>query len=179
MLSEKSKLCVGCPAHEWGIGFVPFIGPPGSKIAFVGQGPGESEAYSNVPFHPNAPSGSRLTRWLHLSHFQRCDVVIGNIVQCWLPKSKVKGSGRGNRDPTFKEAQWCWNAHVGPYLHGLVDNFIPSPEISGTIPTERFWVIPVGIPAAKFLLGIPFNKGGEKYAGTVQLCELPIIGVNK
>ena len=173
MLSEKSKLCVGCPAYDWGIGFVPFTGPPTSKIAFVGQGPGESEAYSGVPFHPNAPSGSRLTRWIHLSHFQRCDVVIGNIVQCWLPKVKVKGSGRGNRDPAFKEAQWCWNAHVGPYLYDLNERFVP------TLAQPYFWNIPVGIPAAKFLLGIPWGKGGEKYVGTVQLCELPEIGVNK
>jgi uracil-DNA glycosylase family 4 len=164
MLSEKPDSCEGCPAFEWGIGFVPPIGPSNCRIAFVGQGPGESEAYSNVPFHPNAPSGSRLTSWLHLSHFQRCDVGIGNIVQCWLPKTKVKGSGRGNRDPLFSEIQWCWNVHVGEWLKSL-------PELE--------WVIPVGVPAAKFLLGIPWKKGGERYAGTVTLCELPPIGRNK
>ena len=164
MLATKPDTCLGCSAHSWGVGFIPPVGPHFSRIAFVGQGPGESEAYSNVPFHPKAPSGSRLTRWMHLAHFQRCDVVIGNVVQCWLPKFKVTGSGRGNRDPVLKEIQYCWNAHVGAWL-----NDMPNLE----------WVIPVGIPAAKFLLGIPWSKGGEKYAGTVQLCELPIIGVNK
>lgn len=154
------------------MGFVPPVGPKDSVVAFVGQGPGESEAYSNQPFHPNAPSGSRLTSWLYAAHFQRCDVAIGNVIQCWLPKTKVKGSGRGNRDPVFKEIQWCWNAHVGPWLHDLNGRFVPKFD------EDLFWTVPVGTPAAKFLLGIPWGKGGERYAGTVTRCELPEIGVN-
>jgi len=164
MLSPKPEECRGCPAFEWGVGFVEPTGPVDSVIAFIGQGPGESEAYSNRPFHPNAPSGSRLTSWCYASHFQRCDVMFGNCVQCWLPKTKVKGSGRGNRDPILSEIQWCWNAYVGGWLESL-----------GNLE----WVIPVGVPAAKFLLGIPWSKGGERYAGTVTRCYLPEIGVNR
>jgi hypothetical protein len=179
MLSNKPNSCVGCPAFEWGIGFIEPIGPTKPKIAFISQWPDESDIYANRPFHPNATFGGTVTSWLHAAHFQRCDVALGNIVQCWLPKMKVRGSGRGNRDPLLSEIQWCWNVHVGPWLHGLVDNFIPDPEISGTIETERFWVIPIGISVAKFLLSIPWSKGGERYAGTVTRCELPPILENK
>jgi uracil-DNA glycosylase family 4 len=163
-LTPKPESCARCPAYSWGIGFVGFEGPSDARLAFVGQGPGESEAYSSRPFHPNAPSGSRLTNWMHRSHFQRCDVVVGNIVQCYLPKTKSKsGSGIGSRDPSFAECQWCWNAHVGPRLSEF-----PNLE----------WVIPVGGPATKFLLGIPWGKSFERYAGTVTLKELPPVGTN-
>jgi hypothetical protein len=59
--------------------------------------------------------------------------------------------------------QWCWNAHVGPWLHSLGKDVV---------------IVPVGIPAAKFILGIPEDKGAEKFLGTLNQCDLPPIGEN-
>ena len=36
--------CKGCPAHTYGVGFVPPLGKPTAKYAFLGQRPGETEA---------------------------------------------------------------------------------------------------------------------------------------
>lgn len=165
--SPRPDGCRGCPANTWGLGWVEPEGPPNAKLAFVGQGSGETEGFSGTPFHPKAPAGRMLTRWIYRSYLQRSEVLVGNLIQCWLPKVKTKAGAFGNRDPTLAEIKWCWNAHVGPWLHKLVRG-------------EWLWgVVPVGVPAAKFLLGLAWDKGGERYAGTIQLVELPKIGTNE
>jgi uracil-DNA glycosylase family 4 len=154
----KPPACSGCPAAEWSVGFVPPTGPHAAAVAFVGQGPGEAEAEFSVPFHPDAASGSRLSKWMHRSGWQRNDVLIGNVVQCWLPESKPGGRPRGNREPTRAEIASCWHRYVGPWLNSL-------PNLTN--------VVAVGVPAAKWLLQLPWDRGGERYAGTSTLVELP------
>lgn len=147
---QRPPSCHGCPAHTSGaVGFVPGVGPQEAVVALVGQGPGEAEAEFSTPFYPEAPSGARLTKWLHRSGFQRTEVAIGNVVQCQLP---------GNREPTRAEAAYCWQRHVGPWLASF-------PNLTH--------VVPVGVPATKWLLGLDWDRAAERFAGTTQLVELP------
>ena len=161
--APKPPACSGCPAEKWSVGFCPPTIPKNPRMVLVGQGPGQQEAWNSKPFFHLAPIGERLNKWLYRSGWSRSWLSIGNLVQCWLPKTKRQGSPDGNREPTKAEMEWCWNAHVGPWLK------------SG----ENLIVVPVGIPAAKFLLGIPEGKGAEKFLGTMNDVELPPIGRNE
>jgi uracil-DNA glycosylase len=116
-----------------------------------------------VPFHPTAPVGQRFEKWLSTSGIPRRLVLVGNVVQCWLPKFYKGSAPDGNRDPTRAEMKWCWNAHVGPWLTDLPDDLV---------------IVPVGIPSTKFLMGIPEDEGAEKYLGTLNDVELPMVGEN-
>ena len=51
---------------------------------FVGEGPGQVESQTGIPFHPKAPAGAELTRYLN-GHLlpQRDDVYITNLVKEW------------------------------------------------------------------------------------------------
>lgn len=165
--SPKPLACQLCPASSIGIGFVPPSGPSDAKLVLVGQGPGQQEAWNSEPFFRLAPIGERLTKWLYRSGISRTEVLLGNLVQCWLPKFFRKGVPDGNREPTQAEIKFCWNAHVGPWL--------TLGEVAAG-PTRV--VVPVGVPAAKWIMGIPKDKGAEKFLGTMNQIELPPIGEN-
>ena len=137
-------------------------------MVLVGQGPGQQEAWNSEPFYRLAPIGERLTKWLYRSGISRTEIQLGNLVQCWLPKFYRKGIPDGNREPTRAEIKFCWNAHVGPWL-------VSGEELAN----PRRIVVPVGVPAAKFLLGVPEGKGAEKFLGTMNEVPLPEIGKNK
>lgn len=160
--ADQPSGCLGCPASGYSLGFVEPRGSGGTRWLFLGQGPGETEANTGRAFHENAPAGHRLAKWRRRAGMQDSDCTIGNLVQCWLPKTKSP-SPRGNRDPTQAEIQWCWNAHVGPVVHRMV--------AGGGV-----HVVPVGAPAASWLLGV--EKVG-KYMGTTSMVELPPVGSNK
>jgi uracil-DNA glycosylase family 4 len=169
--APKPEGCLGCPTKGWGCGFVPPEGPSDATFLFLGQGPGEDEAHHSRPFFPDAQAGWRLTQWIYQAQLQRTDVLIGNTVQCWLPEGRKNGQPWGNRDPVRAEIQWCWNAHVGPWAHGWhTRKCIP--------PGSPHHILPVGVPAAKWILALPWSRGGERYAGTSQRISLPPIGVN-
>ncbi len=133
----------------------------------MGQGPGQQEAWNGTPFYPQAPIGERLTKWLYRSGISRTQISLGNLVQCWMPKTKRNGVGDGNREPTQAEIQWCWNAHVGPWLKSGEKEANPKRV-----------VVPVGVPSTKWLLGIPKDKGAEKFIGTMNEVDLPEIKEN-
>ena len=127
-----------------------------THIVFVGQGPGETEARTSQPFHPNAPSGDLLTRWMYQAGLQRTEVLITNVVQCWLPKAKPNGTPVGNRDPKENEIKHCYAAHLRPLLEQygfLNDN-----------PDDRKVIVTVGAPASRTLLGDPKV---ERHLGTM------------
>lgn len=124
---EKPPTCAGCPAAAVGVGYVPGLGPTTASIALVGQGPGRIEALTGRPFA--GPSGQVLDRWLAAAGIRRKDCWITNVVQCQLP---------GDRTPTKRERDYCTARHTYPELAAL--------------PNLRV-VVPIGIPAAKALLG--------------------------
>jgi len=152
---EKPPECQGCPLETKGLGFVSGLGPPDSQSAWLGQGPGEQEYETGVPFHPGAPSGSILTRWINESGLMRSGLWVGNTVQCWLPQGRRAGRPYGSLDPPRRAQQHCWDHHVGPQLAEL---------------TELWLVVPIGKPAREFLMGPTF---GERYCGAPTRGQLP------
>lgn len=156
---RKAPTCDGCPAREWGQGWVPPEVPrQPPRWALVGQGPGPSEAHSGHPFNPEAPAGATLTHWLHRARLLRSEALVTNVVWCWLPESITRGIPEGNREPTAAEAKYCYGQHLGPLLaaHGF-----DQPEKL---------IVAVGAPAARLLLGI---SKVDKYMGTFNQKGLP------
>ena len=129
--ATKPNECKGCPAYTWGVGFVPPTGSMDSPLALVGQGPGEQEATFSRPFYPMAPSGSTLDRWLNKAGKSRTQMIVSNVVQCWLPKTKSKaGVPAGNRAPTTEETAYCWNAHSSRITRVAASDLAP-PSVAG------------------------------------------------
>lgn len=168
-MRPKPDACRDCPAYQHGKGFVTHTGSLDTGLVFVGQGPGEQEADHSVPFYHEAPSGWRLASWLAEEGVSRHSVTMTNIVWCWLPQGYAGQGPRrhawGNREPTKAEVQYCWDHHVGPFLHSIKDRITT--------------LIPVGIPAAKWLLGLPWDKGAERYVGTPNWINLKPYGTRQ
>lgn len=156
--ATKPPACAGCPAAEWGVGFVPPTGPEGATVLLLGQGAGEQEALHSKPFVSVAPSGARLDSRIHKAGGQRTDLLVANVVYCWLPERYTNGTPFGNRLPTEAEKDACWQRHLGPWLTGL--------------PNVR-WIVPIGDPAAKAMLGLPWDESAQRWMGAVVERELP------
>ncbi len=141
--ADKPLSCLGCPAYEWGVGFVPPEGPLDAKLCIVGQGPGEMEARFSRPFFPQAPSGIEIDNWIHRAKALRSRYLITNLVWCWLPKTKANGVSQGNRDPKPDEIAFCTARHLWPLLQraGLL-------ELSDRV------IHTVGSPATAHILGV-------------------------
>ena len=160
---DKPPPCLDCPAYGVGVGFVPPDGPRDARLALVGQGPGDQEAYHERPFYPQAPSGYRLDRWLYRSGIgrnARTGPLVTNVVWCHLPKGRKAGRPFGNRDPERPEIEHCWRAHLGPLLDSM-------PKL------ER--IVPIGTPAIRWFLGLEHDAPAEKYVGTTTRQELPSV----
>ncbi len=126
-LYPKSPKCVGCPTEHIGLSFVKPTGPSDARIAIIGQGPGEQEAYNGISFV--GPAGQRLNAWLRTAGIDRHKCWVGNIVQCFLPNNRVPGGD---------EISWCRAAHWQRALDDL--------------PQLRV-IVPVGVPAGKVFVG--------------------------
>ena len=150
-MRAKPARCDGCAARDIARGFVPGRGPSNAKLALVGQGPGEDEAWTGQPFVGKA--GRQLDLWIVradaiirsmgcLRGLHRTNIWITNTVMCWLP---------GNREPTRAEAAFCWKVNVSPELDRL----------RGTLQA----IVPIGVPAMEVILND--RKVGERTAGSV------------
>lgn len=162
-MRERPAGCAGCPAHESGhaVGFVPPTGPAEPTFVVVGQGPGQQEAIYGSPFWPQAPSGRMLRGWLHDAGIDERTVAFGNIVQCWLPATRMNGDlGKGSRPPTAAETLHCWRAHVGRWLLGR---------------PPQAHILAVGAPASRFLLGLEDGASAEHLAGVTHRRNLPAL----
>ena len=126
-LYPKPEACRGCSAYSVGQSYVKATGPLDATIVFMGQGPGEQEAYNGLPFV--GPAGQRLNAWLRTAGIDRHKCYFDNVVRCWLP---------GNRTPKEEEIKWCREAHWETALNSL--------------PNLRC-IVPVGVPAGKVFLG--------------------------
>jgi uracil-DNA glycosylase family 4 len=138
-----------------GLGFVEPAGPLSASLAFVGQGPGEQENYTGIPFYPNAPAGQMLTRWMNRAGIPRTEVFVCNVTQCWWPKGYKGGRPFGSVDPPREAIAQCWREYVGPALYELENLRL---------------LVPVGAPSRQWFLG---PEAGERYCGTANLVELP------
>jgi len=159
--AQKPPTCDGCPAQSYGVGWVAPEIPRHIQptIAFVGQGPGETEALYSIPFHPEAASGKMLTEWIHLAGLQRTEVLITNLVWCWLPHHYERGVPKGSRNPEPEEADHCYRVHLYPLLERL------------GFGAPGKWVFTVGAPASEYLLEL--EGSSEPYLGTLTIKDLP------
>jgi DNA polymerase len=101
-------------------------GNPEADLMFVGEGPGEQEDRTGLPFVGRA--GELLTRMIERGiEMPRADVYICNIVKCRPP---------GNRNPLPDEVAAC-----RPFLDGQIEAIRPKV------------IVTLGKPAASLLLG--------------------------
>lgn len=87
---RRCKLCEGRKNIVFG------SGNPRTQLVFVGEGPGEQEDLSGMPFV--GPAGELLTKMIEAMGFRRDDVYICNVVKCRPP---------GNRNPEPDEVSAC------------------------------------------------------------------------
>jgi uracil-DNA glycosylase family 4 len=118
--------CRRCPLSEGRTTIVFGDGDPDAELMFIGEGPGEQEDLSGLPFVGRA--GELLTRMIERGlGISRSDVYICNIVKCRPP---------GNRTPLANEVSAC-----RPFLDAQIDAV--SPRV----------IVTLGKPAASLLLG--------------------------
>jgi uracil-DNA glycosylase family 4 len=118
--------CTRCRLHEGRTKLVFGDGNPNADLLFIGEGPGEQEDLSGLPFVGRA--GELLTRMIERGlEIPRSSVYICNIVKCRPP---------GNRTPLADEVATC-----RPFLDGQIDAIAPRV------------IVTLGKPAASLLLG--------------------------
>lgn len=69
--------------------YVKTVAPPGAKIFFVGEAPGEYEDQTGKPFHPQAAAGGMFDRLLAQAGINRYECIIGNVAREWPPGGKM------------------------------------------------------------------------------------------
>jgi uracil-DNA glycosylase family 4 len=118
--------CTRCRLHEGRTKLVFGDGDPNAELLFIGEGPGEQEDLSGLPFVGRA--GELLTRMIERGlGIPRSSVYICNIVKCRPP---------GNRTPLADEVSTC-----RPFLDGQIDAIAPRV------------IVTLGKPASSLLLG--------------------------
>ncbi|MCD7830433.1 MAG: uracil-DNA glycosylase [Clostridiales bacterium] len=95
-LETTCKTCTNCKLCERRHNVVFGDGNPQAEVMFIGEGPGEQEDLSGVPFVGRA--GQLLTDMLKIIDLDRSQYYITNIVKCRPP---------GNRDPESAEQDAC------------------------------------------------------------------------
>jgi uracil-DNA glycosylase len=133
-LQRDNRVCRACaeagfPLESWPI----LEGRPGQRAYILGQAPGSVEAAEGRPWRGRA--GETLRRWLELDEdsFYRL-FYCASVMRCYPGRSST---GRGDRAPTPREQELC--------------RFWREWEFRIVRPSL---IVPVGILAAKQLLGI-------------------------
>jgi uracil-DNA glycosylase len=130
---EEATQCIRCDLHKTRTHVVFGSGNTQTKLMFIGEGPGQTEDETGLPFVGRA--GQLLTKIIESVGFSREeDAYITNVVKCRPP---------GNRVPTDIEMATCF-----PYLRAQIQ--IMKPKI----------LVLVGATALKGVLGIksPITK---------------------
>jgi DNA polymerase len=118
--------CTRCELHRGRTKIVFGDGNASAEIMFVGEGPGEQEDLSGLPFVGRA--GELLTRMIEAGlKIPRASVYIANVVKCRPP---------GNRTPLPNEVAACRE-----FLDGQIDAIQPRV------------IVALGKPATSLLLG--------------------------
>lgn len=126
IIEEKISKCERCTLHLTRNKTVPGTGNIKTDIVFVGEGPGEEEDKSGLPFVGRA--GEMLDKLLNENaKLQRENIFIANIVKCRPPK---------NRTPNEEEVLMCT-----PYLEAQL--MLLNPKI----------IVALGGTALKYFTG--------------------------
>jgi uracil-DNA glycosylase family 4 len=123
---EQLGDCTRCPLHQGRTKIVFGDGNPNAEILFVGEGPGEQEDLSGLPFVGRA--GELLTKMIEAGlEIPRASVYIANAVKCRPPN---------NRTPLPSEVAACRE-----FLDGQIAAIQPKV------------IVALGRPATSLLLG--------------------------
>ncbi len=95
-LKNECAQCRACSLCQTRHNLVFGSGNEQSELMFIGEGPGEQEDLSGIPFV--GPAGKLLDDMLKMIDLDRNNVYIANIVKCRPP---------GNRDPQNEEQGAC------------------------------------------------------------------------
>jgi DNA polymerase len=95
-LRGECEQCHRCPLGERRQNLVFGDGNPSADLMLVGEGPGEQEDRTGIPFV--GPAGKLLDQMLEIIDLDRSRYYIANIVKCRPP---------GNRDPREEEQAAC------------------------------------------------------------------------
>ncbi len=135
-LARQVSVCTKCDLAKSRTNTVFASGDPYSPLMLVGEGPGENEDATGLPFVGRA--GKLLDDILAAVNLTRQDVYLTNIVKC---RAAVEEGGRmKNRQPRTGEIRAC-----NPYLRGQMEAI--RPEI----------ILCLGSPAAKTLIDKDFK----------------------
>jgi DNA polymerase len=125
IINKEILNCSLCPLHKTKKKFVVGAGSTSPDIFFIGEGPGEQEDNTGVPFVGDA--GQLLDKIIEKMNHNRNSVFISNIVKCRPPQNRV---------PNIDEAKACL-----PYLRRQIS--ILKPKV----------IVCLGKTATNFLLG--------------------------
>ncbi len=95
-LRRSCEGCQRCPLGQGRRTLVFGDGNPNAGLMLVGEGPGEQEDRTGIPFV--GPAGRLLDQMLEIIDLDRSRYYIANIVKCRPP---------GNRDPREEEQEAC------------------------------------------------------------------------
>lgn len=95
-LRRACEQCSGCSLSETRTNLVFGDGNPNAQIMLVGEGPGQQEDLSGIPFV--GPAGQLLDQMMAIIDLDRSKYYITNIVKCRPPH---------NRDPLAAEQDAC------------------------------------------------------------------------
>ncbi|MBQ3090064.1 MAG: uracil-DNA glycosylase [Oscillospiraceae bacterium] len=96
LLRRQCEGCQRCPLGESRTNLVFGDGNPKAEIMLIGEGPGEQEDLTGIPFV--GPAGKLLDQMLEIIDLDREKYYIANIVKCRPPR---------NRDPQAAEQDAC------------------------------------------------------------------------
>jgi DNA polymerase len=124
-LVKVAQKCTRCPLHKGRTKVVFGHGPVPCPLMLIGEGPGEQEDLTGLPFVGRA--GQLLTKIFESVQIDReKEVYIANTVKCRPPE---------NRAPLSSETEACW-----PYLEAQIQ--LVNPKI----------ILLAGAPAVKTVL---------------------------
>lgn len=126
-LYELWKVCEGCPLSQTRKNVVFGMGNPDARLLFIGEGPGEEEDETGLPFQ--GQSGELLQALVDKAGIKWEEVYVTNIVGCRPTDDKGK-----NRDPSTVERDTCM-----PRVHEII--YLVDPWI----------IVPIGKVALKAL----------------------------
>ena len=104
------------------------VGPGNADVMLVGEGPGDNEDKTGIPF--SGPAGQLLNAMLEEAGLERDDLYITNIVKC---------RPNGNRVPTLVEVSICkpWLARQIEIISPLIIVAIGNPAVQTFFPNVK------------------------------------------
>jgi len=140
-LREAVQRCRGCDLYRYATQAVFGEGPRSTRIALVGEQPGDEEDRQGHPFV--GPAGKLLNKALEEAGIERSDVYVTNAVKHF--KFEERGKRRLHKKPSMSEIKAC-----KPWLEAEMS--VLKPEV----------IVCLGATAAQALLGPKYRLTKER-----------------